>query len=115
MLFPSDVRRSSPSKINLNITLRSIVNGIPLRCFEIIGAGGFLLTNYQGDFASFFEAGVDYVYYDGIKELLDKADYFLKNEDERKQIAAAGLAKIKEAHTYRHRAEEMLCEKALRW
>ena len=98
----------SESKINLNVTLRSIVNGIPLRCFEIMGAGGFLLTNYQGDFASFFEAGVDYVYYDGIKDLMDKAEYFLKHEDERKQIAAAGLAKIKEAHTYRHRAEEMV-------
>ncbi len=98
----------SESKINLNITLRSIVNGIPLRCFEIMGAGGFLLTNYQGDFASFFEAGIDYVYYDGTKDLLDKAEYYLKNEDERKQIAAAGLAKIKEAHTYRHRAEEMV-------
>ena len=96
------------SKININITLRSIVNGIPLRCFEIMGAGGFLLTNYQGDFASFFDAGEEYVYYDGTKDLLGKAEYYLKHEEERKQIAAAGLARIREAHTYRHRAEEML-------
>lgn len=41
------------SKINLNITLRSIRTGIPLRVFEIMGSGGFLLTNYQEDFLIF--------------------------------------------------------------
>lgn len=38
------------SKINLNITLRSIKSGIPLRCMEIMSCGGFLLTNFQSDF-----------------------------------------------------------------
>ena len=37
------------SRINLNITLRSIKSGIPLRCMDIYGAGGFLLSNYQTD------------------------------------------------------------------
>ena len=34
------------SKVNLNITLRNIKTGIPLRALDIMGAGGFLLTNY---------------------------------------------------------------------
>lgn len=38
------------SRINLNITLRSIQSGIPLRAMDIMGAGGFLLTNFQADF-----------------------------------------------------------------
>ena len=38
------------SKINLNITLRSIRTGIPLRAMDIMGCGGFLLTNFQEDF-----------------------------------------------------------------
>ena len=45
------------SKINLNITLRSIKNGIPLRAIDIMGAGGFLLTNYQNDFGLHFTDG----------------------------------------------------------
>ena len=49
------------SKINLNITLRSIRNGIPLRAMDIMGAGGFLLTNHQNDFAMHFVDGEDYV------------------------------------------------------
>ena len=38
------------TKINLNMTLRSIWTGIPLRAIDVMGCGGFLLTNYQADF-----------------------------------------------------------------
>lgn len=96
------------SAINLNITLRSIINGIPLRAFEIMGAGGFLLTNYQEDFNQFFVPGEDYVYFDSRQDLLTKVEYYLKNDAEREWIAENGLRKIQEQHTYLHRAEEML-------
>jgi len=43
------------SKINLNISLRSIQTGIPLRAFDIMGCGGFLLTNFQEDYLEYFE------------------------------------------------------------
>ena len=42
------------SKINLNISLRSILSGIPQRAFDIMGSGGFLLSNYQADFLDNF-------------------------------------------------------------
>ncbi|MBD5455072.1 MAG: glycosyltransferase [Lachnospiraceae bacterium] len=94
--------------INLNITLRSIFKGIPLRAFEIMGAGGFLLTNFQEDFLSFFVPGEDFMYFESKADLLDKISYFLKNEDERCQIAQNGFQKIASEHTFRHRAEEMI-------
>lgn len=40
------------SKINLNITLRSITSGIPLRAIDILCCGGFLLTNISRNSAS---------------------------------------------------------------
>lgn len=40
------------SKINLNISLRTIRNGIPLRAMDIMGAGGFLISNYQKNWMS---------------------------------------------------------------
>ena len=40
------------SRININISLRSIESGIPLRCMDIMGAGGFLLSNYQTELAA---------------------------------------------------------------
>lgn len=96
------------TKINLNITLRSIKSGIPLRAFDILGAGGFLLTNYQADFADCYIPGEDFVYYESQSDLLNKIDYYLNHEDERKAIAESGFARTAANHTYRHRVEEIL-------
>lgn len=96
------------SKVNLNITLRSILSGIPLRAFEVMGAGGFLITNYQADFDDCFIAGEDYVFYESIDDLMYKIDYYLTHDDERKAIAESGLNRIRENHTYMHRVKEIL-------
>ena len=78
------------SKINLNITLRSILTGIPLRIIDILGAGGFCLTNYQAELAEYFENGKELVWFESADDMLEKADYYLKNEEERIKIAEAG-------------------------
>lgn len=96
------------SKINLNISLRSIKNGIPLRAIEIMGAGGFLLSNFQSDFLIHFEANQDFVYYESIEDAIEKAGYYLTHESEREQIARNGWNKIKKYHTYETRIAEML-------
>lgn len=96
------------SAVNLNITLRSIINGIPLRAFEIMGAGGFLLTNYQADFMNFFTPDEDFVFFESKSDMLDKLDYYLKHEEERRQIAKNGFHKVAAQHTFIHRAEEII-------
>ncbi len=96
------------AKINLNITLRSILSGIPLRAFDIMGAGGFLLTNFQSDFLDFFVPGEDFVFFENKADLLEKIAYFLQHEEERAAIAQNGLEKISARHTYVHRAEEII-------
>ncbi len=93
--------------INLNITLRSIQKGIPLRCMDIMGCGGFLLSNYQEDMLSFFSPGEDYVFYENRQDLMDKIEYYLQHEDERQAIARSGYEKIKSGHTYKHRLDEI--------
>lgn len=95
------------SRINLNISLRSIKSGIPLRAFDILGSGGFLLSNFQADFLDDFVPGEDFDYYDSKEDLLRKIDYYLTHEDERAAIAANGHAKAAAAHTFRHRVREM--------
>lgn len=96
------------SRINLNISLRSIKSGIPLRAFEIMGSGGFLLSNYQEDFLEDFTPGVDFDYYESKEDLLQKIHYYLTHEEERAAIAKNGHDKIARAHTYRDRVKEML-------
>lgn len=88
------------SKINLNISLRSITNGIPLRCMDILSAGGFLLTNYQADFNMNFIAGEDYDYYENSHSLLNKIDYYLSHDKERLEMAENGYHKASVACNY---------------
>ena len=96
------------SRINLNITLKSIHSGIPLRCMDIMGSGGFLLTNYQEDFLDDFQPGEDFVFYESEDDFLGKITYYLSHDAERKQIAANCLGKMSESHTFVHRVNAML-------
>lgn len=96
------------SKININISLKSIRSGIPLRAFDIMGAGGFLLSNWQAEFEDYFVPGEDLVLYDGENDLLEKIDYYLNHEEERKSIAEHGYQKVKQYHSFEVRLKEML-------
>lgn len=88
------------SKINLNISLRSIHTGIPLRAIEIMGANSFLMSNFQKDFLMFFEPDKDFVYYEDEKDLVDKCRFYLDHEDERLRITKNGYEKVKEFFSY---------------
>ena len=96
------------SAINLNITLRSIQKGIPLRAYDIMGCGGFLLTNFQEDFLRFFVPGEDFVYYESRQDLMEKIGYYLLHEEERRQIAECAHDKIMREHTYDIRVSQIL-------
>ena len=98
------------TKINLNISLRSIRTGIPLRAMDIMGAGGFLLTNYQEDMFSHFVPEKHFVYYTSIEEAVDKAGYYIKHDEERCRIAESALDEIKKNHTYEVRLKEVLSQ-----
>ena len=96
------------SKINLNISRRGMKGGVPLRAFDIMGCGGFLLSNFQSGFLDMFIPGEDFVYYESKEDLLQKIGYYLSHEEERKAIAKSGHNKVAKEHTYRHRIKEML-------
>lgn len=96
------------SRINLNITMRNIRTGLPLRVFDIMGCGGFLLSNFQAEFGSFFENGKDMVYYESFDDAKRKTDYYLAHEEERAEIAANGQAKVMKYHTFEHRIKTIL-------
>lgn len=95
-------------KIHLNITLRSILTGIPQRAFDIMGCGGFLLSNFQSDFLEHFVPDEDFVIYENYEDLFDKVKYYTEHEAERKRIAMNGYEKVKEYHTYDKRVEQIL-------
>lgn len=96
------------SKININITAKSIRSGLSLRIFDVLGCGGFLITNYQAELPDYFEVGKDLIAYESIEELIKLCDYYLKHEDERQEIARQGYEKVKKYHTYDIRLTQMI-------
>lgn len=96
------------SKINLNFTIPNIKSGLPLRIWDVLGAGGFLMTNYQAELPLYLEEGKDYVCFESEQELVEKCGYYLTHERERLEIARYGYEKVKSAHTYRNRIEQMM-------
>lgn len=98
------------SKINLNFTIPNIKSGIPLRIWDVLGSGGFLLTNYQAEIPLFFEEGKDLVCFDGIDDLREKTGYYLTHEEERCAIAEHGYHKVKGMHNYIERIRAMFAQ-----
>ncbi len=91
------------SKINLNITMYSIQSGLSQRIWDVLGCGGFLLTDYQSEIPEYFTIGKDLDCFENVMELKEKAAYYLAHEDIRKDIANNGFQKVRAGHTYIHR------------
>lgn len=96
------------SKINLNITSKSIRTGLPLRIFDILACGGFCLTNHQAELENYFTPGADLECYTSEEELLEKAAYYLTHEKDRLEIAYNGYEKLSKYHNYPQRLLQMI-------
>lgn len=93
------------SKIVLN---ENLFNGVTLRVFQGMASGAMLLTEQANNgLLELFENQRHLVAFTP-ETLIEKADYYLKNEKKRLSIAAAGQAEILTRHTLQHRAETLL-------
>jgi FkbM family methyltransferase len=107
--FEEMARTYSASRVIFN---RSIVNDINMRVFEALACGSLLLTNdlSENGQEDLFRDGVHLATYRSSEELLDKAAYYLKREEVREKIAAAGRTEVLNKDTYRHCMEFLLRE-----
>ena len=96
------------SKINLNFTIPNIKSGLPLRIWDGLGCGGFLMTNFQAEIPYYFKHKEDLVCFESVEELVELAGYYLAHDGERKEIAMRGYQKVCQRHTYRERVCEMM-------
>ena len=96
------------SKINLNVTLPSIETGVPQRILDIMGCGGFVLTNYQKELEDLFVIGKEIEVYHNLDELIEKCNYYLTHEKERLTIAMNGYKKVRDSFTYSHQLKKMI-------
>lgn len=101
------------SRINVSTSLHSITSGIPLRVFDIMGTGGFVLTNYQPEIEELFEINKEIVVYHDFDELKELAGYYLYHENERLKILVAGYKRVSSEYTY-PRAMTTILEKVFK-
>ncbi len=96
------------SKINLNLTAKSIRSGLSLRIFDVLGCEGFLITNYQAELPEHFNIGEDLEAYTSLDDLMGKCEYYLSHDKDRQEIVHNGFEKVKKYHTYDIRLTQML-------
>lgn len=85
----------SHSKINIGHSGWPHIDGyFSARNYRILGAGGFLLANHSKNIEEFFIPNKEIVLYDSINDCIDKIRYYLKNDNERIEIAINGQERV---------------------
>ena len=79
---------------------------MPQRCLDIMGCGGFLLSNYQSELADLLPNDAC-ILYNSIEDAYEKATYYLKYEDERRSIAKKGREAMIRDFRYENRFKKM--------
>lgn len=91
------------SRINLHSTVPTIRSGISLRVWDVLRAGGFLLTDYQTELEDYLTPGRHLAVYEDTEELTALAAYYLTHETKRCTIAQAGQDLVLREHTWQAR------------
>jgi hypothetical protein len=79
-----------------------------VRDYKIMGAGGFLLTQYCQDIEKWFKIGKECDIYKTPQECVEKIQYYLNHEEERQRIAQNGQKIVYEKHKYIDRMRVVL-------
>lgn len=103
-MFEDAARKFCQSKIVFNVSIKDDIN---MRVFESMATGSFLLTNYLPTLGELFENGKHLVTYSNLNEMVEKADYYLNNDEAREKIAKAGQKEVLEKHTYLNRVQKI--------
>ncbi len=96
--------------ININIFHVQCINSSNPRVYDVLAAGGFLLTEYRPILEDEFEDGRHLAMFHTKDEMMEKVHYYLQHGDEREQIAREGQQYVLNNATYRHRIQKILEE-----
>ncbi len=96
------------SKINLHLFHPQIDEGIPMRVYDVMACGGFLLSQYRPVLEEFFTIGKDLDVFHTPSELAETIEYYRQHENERAEIARHGRETVLMHHTYKHRIAQLI-------
>jgi spore maturation protein CgeB len=95
------------SRVALNTHIDiSPANASNMRLFEAPGVGACMLTDWKANLSELFELDSEVITYRDADECVEKVEYLLTHESERRNIAAAGQRRTLRDHTFDHRAAQ---------
>lgn len=97
------------SKITFN-SHGDIADGhaVNMRMFEATGVGTLLITEYTKNIKHFFEPDKEIICYKNKEEAIEKINYYLKHNKERKKIAKAGQLKTHQKFSHEKIVEDYI-------
>ncbi len=96
------------SKITFNKHIDPVYPNVGnMRLFEATGVGTCLLTDAGDNMHQIFLEDKEVVTYKSIDECIEKLNFLLENEDQRRSIAASGQKRTLKEHTVEQRCLEM--------
>jgi spore maturation protein CgeB len=105
-------RAFAQSRVVLHIVRRQyaqVLHGTPtIRVFEALACGAALVSTPWPDTDRLFRAGQDYLVVETRRQMLEALRWLWHDEDARERLGRNGLARIRAAHTCRHRVEQLL-------
>ncbi|MDQ0418975.1 spore maturation protein CgeB [Croceifilum oryzae] len=78
------------------------------RTFEVASCGSFQLTDIRPDLHEFYTPGLEIETFENPDDFINKIEYYLKNENERKKIEMNGLKRTLQENTYEKRLRQLL-------
>ena len=88
-------------------------SGTTLRVTDVPACGSFLLTEYSGGLKDLFDLGREIAVFSSPAEMKAKIDYYLAHDEEREQIARAGLEHTRKLPTPIERMRQILTDLTL--
>ena len=94
--------------INVDVNRIYQPDVVPIRVFDVLACGSFMIAEHSDALADLFEIGSELESYRTLAELEEKVAHYRRNPDEAAAIAARGHEAVRGRHTMRDRVKHLL-------
>ncbi|MEL6347392.1 MAG: glycosyltransferase [Myxococcota bacterium] len=96
------------SRVNVDVGRWYQADIVPMRIFDILACGGFVIAEQNTALAELFALGEEIETWQTLDELTAKVQHYLAHPQQAARIAAAGMRRVRKDHTIQNRVDGML-------
>jgi hypothetical protein len=104
----SESKNYCGAKIALNVSHFCVEKYSSDRLLRALGSGVFVLSHYFEGIEEMYKVGEHLDVFHNLQELVEKVNYYLEHEDERKRIAAAGQEYVRRTYTFDNMIDNLI-------